>query len=87
MLDAFGHNRDQRAKVREVFGAWRRVTAEIAQLEGSEQEKNRLLDLWQFQRRELEGASLRSGEDTELEAERRVQQNAGQTPGDGGCGL
>jgi DNA repair protein RecN (Recombination protein N) len=36
-----------------------------------------LLDLWQFQRREIDGASLRSGEDAELEAERRVQQNAG----------
>jgi len=77
MLDAFGRHRDLRGKVRELFGAWRRVTAEIAQLEGAEQEKNRLLDLWQFQRREIEGASLRSGEDVELEAERRVQQNAG----------
>ena len=77
MLDAFGHHRDQRARVRELFGAWRRVTAEIAQLEGSEQEKNRLLDLWQFQRREIESASLRSGEDVELDTERRFQQNAG----------
>jgi DNA repair protein RecN (Recombination protein N) len=77
MLDAFGHTRDLRGKVRELFGAWKRATAEIAQLEGSEQEKNRLLDLWQFQRREIEGSSLRPGEDVELEAERRVQQNAG----------
>jgi len=77
MLDAFGHTRDLRAKVRELFGAWRRVTTEITQLEAAEQDKTRLLDLWQFQRREIEGASLRSGEDTELEAERRVQQNAG----------
>ena len=77
MLDAFGHTRDLRGKVRELFGSWKRVTSEIAQLEGAEQEKARLLDLWQFQRREIEGAALRSGEDTELEAERRVQQNAG----------
>ena len=77
MLDAFGHTRDLRGKVRELFGAWKRTTTEIAQLEGSEQEKTRLLDLWQFQRREIEAASLRSGEDTELDAERRVQQNAG----------
>jgi len=77
MLDAFGHTRDVRAKVRELFGAWRRVTTEIAQLESAEQDKTRLLDLWQFQRHEIDGASLRPGEDTELEAERRVQQNAG----------
>ena len=36
-----------------------------------------MLDLWQFQRNEIEAAGLRSGEDVELEAERRVQQNAG----------
>ncbi len=77
MLDAFGHTRELRGKVRELFGAWKRVTAEIAQLEGSEQEKARLLDLWQFQRREIDSASLKPGEDVELEAERRVQQNAG----------
>jgi len=77
MLDAFGHTRELRGKVREIFTAWKRVTNEIVQLEGSELEKNRLLDLWQFQRREIETASLRPGEDTELDAERRVQQNAG----------
>jgi len=63
--------------LREIFTAWKRVTGEIEQLESADQEKNRLLDLWQFQRREIEGASLRPGEDTELETERRVQQNAG----------
>ena len=77
MLDAFGHTRDLRAKVREIFGACRRVSNEITQLETAEQDKTRLLDLWQFQRREIDGASLRPGEDAELEAERRVQQNAG----------
>ena len=77
MLDAFGNTRDLRAKVRELFAAWKRTSTEIAQLEGDEREKTRLLDLWQFQRREIEAASLRSGEDAELDAERRVQQNAG----------
>ncbi len=77
MLDAFGKHRELRVKVRDLFGVWKRLTSEIAALEGSEQEKARLLDLWQFQKREIENASLRSGEDAELEAERRVQQNAG----------
>lgn len=77
MLDAFAKTREHRGKVGELFVEWRRMSSAIAELEGSEQEKNRLLDLWQFQKREIESASLRSGEDAELEAERRVQQNAG----------
>ncbi len=36
-----------------------------------------MLDLWQFQRNEIEAADLLAGEDVELDAERRVQQNAG----------
>jgi DNA repair protein RecN (Recombination protein N) len=77
MLDAFAKVREQRSRVRDLFAEWRRVTSGIAELEGSEQEKNRLLDLWQFQQREIQSADLRSGEDAELEIERRVQQNAG----------
>ncbi len=52
-------------------------TTEITQLEAGEQDKSRLPSIsWQFQRREIDGASLRPGEDAELEVERRVQQNA-----------
>ncbi len=77
MLDSFGLAGAQRGKVRELHAAWKRVSAEIAELENADQEKLRMLDLWQFQRNEIEIAGLRSGEDVELEAERRVQQNAG----------
>jgi DNA repair protein RecN (Recombination protein N) len=77
MLDSFAGARDCRLRVRELFQAWRGISNQIAELEGADQEKLRLLDLWQFQRREIESAELRSGEDAELEAERRVQQNAG----------
>jgi DNA repair protein RecN (Recombination protein N) len=77
MLDSFAGARDCRLRVRELYQAWRRVSNQIAELEGADQEKLRLLDLWQFQRREIESAELRPGEDTELDAERRVQQNAG----------
>jgi DNA repair protein RecN (Recombination protein N) len=77
MLDAFAKAGDRRAKVGELYAAWKRVTAEIAELESADQEKLRLLDLWQFQKKEIEGAELRAGEDAEFEAERRVQQNAG----------
>ena len=77
MLDAFAKTAGERAKVRELFAAWKRVTTDIEQLEQADQEKLRLLDLWRFQRSEIEAAELRAGEDVELEAERRVQQNAG----------
>jgi DNA repair protein RecN (Recombination protein N) len=77
MLDSFAQAGAQRGKVRELHAAWKRVSTEIAELENADQEKLRMLDLWQFQRNEIESAGLRSGEDVELEAERRVQQNAG----------
>src|ERR1700733_2933376 len=77
MLDSFAQVAVDRAKVRDLYTEWKRVTNEIAELENADQEKLRMLDLWQFQRSEIEGAGLRSGEDIELEAERRVQQNAG----------
>lgn len=77
MLDSFAQVAVERAKVRDLYAAWKRVTNEIAELESAERERLRMLDLWQFQRSEIEGVGLRSGEDVELEAERRVQQNAG----------
>jgi DNA repair protein RecN (Recombination protein N) len=77
MLDAFAKVGDRRARVSDLYHAWKRVSGEIAALESADQEKLRMVDLWQFQKKEIEGAELRSGEDAELEAERRVQQNAG----------
>lgn len=77
MLDTFGETGSQRATVREIYLAWRSVADQIRDLEDADQEKLRMLDLWQFQRNEIEAAELRADEDVELEAERRVQQNAG----------
>jgi DNA repair protein RecN (Recombination protein N) len=77
MLDAFAQNHEGRARIGEIFHSWKRAGDEIAALESAEQEKLRLLDLWTFQRREIESAELQPGEDVSLESERRVQQNAG----------
>jgi DNA repair protein RecN (Recombination protein N) len=77
ILDGFAGTRVECSAVREIYLAWRRVSNQIAELESADQETLRLLDLWQFQRREIEAAELRAGEDVELEGERRVQQNAG----------
>ena len=77
MLDGFGGLQKLVADVSESYQAVRRVESELAELERTEQEKLRLLDLWQFQRREIESLRLQAGEDLTLENERRVLQNLG----------
>lgn len=77
MLDAFARTRPLRAEVREIYGQWKKTADDIAAMDAGEQEKRRMLDLWQFQFGEIEAAALRPGEDAELNAERLVQQNAG----------
>lgn len=57
------------------YRKWREAAAELEELNRSSQEKLRLADLWNFQRREIESAALKSGEDAELENERRVLRN------------
>ena len=59
----------------QVFDRWRGTAAELEELERSEQEKLRLLDLWSFQRKEIENAALAPDEETSLENEKRVLQN------------
>ena len=60
----------------EAFAAWRSIRSRIEELERGEQDKLRLVDLWTFQRREIEEARLKIGEDEQLEAEKRVLANA-----------
>jgi DNA repair protein RecN (Recombination protein N) len=59
-----------------AFAHWKRIRGRIADLEQDEQDRMRLLDLWNFQCREIEEARLRAGEDEQLEAEKRVLANA-----------
>lgn len=77
MVDAFAGTQNLLAETGESYRVLRQVESELAEMERSEQEKLRLLDLWQFQRREIESLRLESGEDTALEDERRVLQNLG----------
>ena len=62
-------------RVAALYAGWRAAAAELEELERTEQEKLRLLDLWSFQRKEIEGAALEPDEDAALENERRVLQN------------
>ena len=59
-----------------AFAQWTQIRGRIAELERDEQDRMRLLDLWTFQCREIEEARLVTGEDEQLEAERRVLANA-----------
>jgi DNA repair protein RecN (Recombination protein N) len=75
MLDASGGYRQTLERVAAIYQQWRAAAAELEELERSEQEKLRLIDLWQFQRNEIESAGLEAGEEAALENERRVLQN------------
>jgi DNA repair protein RecN (Recombination protein N) len=75
MLDAFAGNRELLDNAARLYGEWRAAEEELQELERNEQEKLRLLDLWSFQRKEIESAQLAPDEDTQLENERRVLQN------------
>ena len=58
-----------------LFREWRQTSAELEELDRAGQESLRLADLWNFQRKEIEAAALKAGEDAELENESRVLSN------------
>jgi DNA repair protein RecN (Recombination protein N) len=74
LLDAFSGT--QRDAVMAAFASWKTIANRIAELERDEQDKLRLLDLWSFQKREIEECKLKPGEDEQLEGEKRVLANA-----------
>ena len=75
LLDASDAYRELLERVAGIHEQWRAAAVELEELERSEQEKLRLLDLWQFQRKEIESAGLDVEEEAALENERRVLQN------------
>ena len=74
LLDAFAAS--QLEPVEAGYAVWSQISARIDELERGEQDRLRLLDVWVFQKREIEDAHLESGEDERLEAEKRVLANA-----------
>jgi DNA repair protein RecN (Recombination protein N) len=74
LLDAFAGS--QVTGVQEAFQAWKGIRARIEELERDEQDRLRLLDLWTYQKREIEDAKLQPGEDERLQNEKRVLANA-----------
>ena len=74
LLDAFAGT--QLEATEEAFARWKHAARRIEELERDEQDRLRLLDLWTFQKREIEEAKLQPGEDERLETEKRVLSNA-----------
>ena len=75
LLDQAGALESERERVAALFNAWKSIRDELDELEKSEQERLRLADLWSFQKKEIEAAGLKPGEDSELENERLVLKN------------
>jgi DNA repair protein RecN (Recombination protein N) len=62
--------------VAQAYRSWMEVRERIAELEHDEQDRLRMLDLWNFQAKEIESLRPEPGEDRKLEAEKRVLANA-----------
>ena len=77
MLDQFGGDGALVDSVAALFGEWKRCSRELSELDLTEQEKLRLGDLWTFQRKEIESAAPKAGEDAVLETERLILKNVG----------
>src|SRR5258708_12413322 len=74
LLDGFAGS--QIEPVTDAYQTWKGVHQRIEELEQGEQDRLRLVDLWVFQRREIDDAKLQPGEDEQLETEKRVLANA-----------
>ncbi len=74
LLDGFAGS--QVESVGAAYEKWKGIRTRIADLEQGEQDRLRLVDLWIFQKREIEEAKLQAGEDAQLETEKRVLANA-----------
>ena len=74
LLDSFANTKLE--PTAEEYATWKAIAARIEELERNEQDRLRLVDLWTFQKREIEEAKLTPGEDERLETEKRVLANA-----------
>ncbi|MBQ1966065.1 MAG: DNA repair protein RecN [Clostridia bacterium] len=74
-LDAFAKNEELRQEYEDIFGQLKQVLRKISELNTDEQTRIQKIDLLTYQVQEIDAASLRSGEDEELEQRRTVLAN------------
>jgi len=75
LLDEYAGSLDLRAQVAAAFAEQRQLEEKLEELNKNEQERLRQLDLWTFQRKEIESVQPHAQEDEQLEAERKILQN------------
>ena len=75
-LDDFAGNEGLRADYGEKYTAVDKLRREISRMSMDESEKLRRMETLKYQIEEIEKASLKAGEDDELEARRKVLQNS-----------
>ncbi len=75
-LDAFGDNEALRLDYQEKYETVARLRRDIDRMTMDEGEKLRRMETLKFQIKEIEKAQLEPGEDDELEARRKILQNA-----------
>jgi DNA repair protein RecN (Recombination protein N) len=76
LLDAYSGNDSSLDQVAQRFEEWSAIQRQMTELERDEQDRLRMVDLWSFQKKEIEAAHLEPGEDQKLETEKRVLTNA-----------
>jgi DNA repair protein RecN (Recombination protein N) len=74
LLDSFAAA--DRTATASAFGDWKMLRDRIASLERDEQDRLRMVDLWTFQKKEIQLAEVQSGEDEKLESEKKILANA-----------
>jgi DNA repair protein RecN (Recombination protein N) len=74
LLDRFGGLTTDAAA--DSYARWRAAQTKLADLLQGEQDRLRMVDLWTYQRKEIEDAHLEPAEDEALETEKRVLANA-----------
>ena len=77
-LDGFSGNdlKELTNKYKELYDNYNEIKIELKANYGDEKEKQRKLDLLQYQVNEIKEASLRLNEDKELEEKRKIMQNS-----------
>lgn len=75
LLDEAAGNENVLASVAARFAEWHSTVRELDELNRTEQEKLRMVDLWSMQQKEIDTLGLTPGEDVELENESRVLRN------------
>src|ERR1700752_2215215 len=70
LLDRFGGISTD--AVEAAYAQWHAAQSKLNDLLQGEQDRLRMVDLWSYQRKEIEAANLQPGEDEALETEKRV---------------